>query len=67
MTFARKFSWTRDQVNQMTLRDVKIHLMTERELKAIGETPRTKSGRKAMKPTIDRAVKNIMAGREWNA
>lgn len=66
MTFAEKYSWTREQVNRMTIRDIKVHLMTKRELQSIGEAPRTKIGKKAIQGKVDDAVEHIMAGLHWN-
>lgn len=41
--------------------------MSERDRKSIGELPHSKAGKKALRPLIERAAKNLKDGRRWDA
>jgi hypothetical protein len=64
--FAQAYHWTPDQVDTLTLRQLKMFSMEERELKGIGDMPRTKAGKKRLQPRIDAAVANLILGNKWD-
>jgi hypothetical protein len=60
----RERNWTREQINEMSLRDVRVYFMPEESVKGLASVslPQTKTGQKFMQP----AIENLMRGRVWH-
>lgn len=64
---AERYQWTREQVNELTMTDLRLYLCDMKEIRGQGDLPRTKLGWKALESTFERAAANLIAGRRWDA
>lgn len=70
--FAEKYSWTPEQVLNLTLRQVRVLRSQRSELIRESDRPQTiedvstKAGREFVESKIELAVQNLMEGRRWD-